>query len=170
MVQDKRGSLATRRRALALFVAVGASFGCAKQAVSFDSFDPNELMARWNATVDSVNVTVTGFGDFRWTVVDQFPHPTFKGGSEESYTLFAFVLVTFYEQDDNFDYLAQNHLFKQNIGMFGGTTTFQLLTETMLASNLVASAPTRQKLSDFASRIAAIAFGGWSSKRLATAV
>src|SRR4051812_20919654 len=68
------------------------------------------LMSCWNVVAAGVT-TMAGGGDFLWNVFDQFPHPTFKGGSAEAYEHFAGVLVAFFENGDNFDYLAKNRLF-----------------------------------------------------------
>ena len=49
---------------------------------------------------------VDGF-DFGWTTFNQFPHPTFKGGSAEAYQAFAKVLLAFFDNGDNFDFLTR---------------------------------------------------------------
>jgi hypothetical protein len=66
-----------------------------------------EMLSRWNRAVDA---SPSAF-DFHWTEIDQFPHPTFQGGSEEAYTAFAKVLLAVLSQTDNFDYFAGHHLF-----------------------------------------------------------
>jgi len=117
-----------------------------------------DLLSRWNTV--AAGVTVTGFGDFQWKKVDQFPHPTYKGGSSEAYQLFAGVLVAFFQNGDNFDFLAQNGLFTLSLryvfpsGQVGVETTFEQLTND-LASNQWANIPTdtRQKLQAFGVRI-----------------
>jgi hypothetical protein len=73
-----------------------------------------EMRTRWN--VIGPGVAVRGFGYFRWTGPDRFPHPTFKGGSEEAYTAFVKVLVTFLETGDNFEFMQKNDLFDREIG------------------------------------------------------
>src|ERR1044071_9884439 len=65
------------------------------------------LLARWNTVASA---PVDGF-DFLWSRFNQFPHPTFKGGTAEAYQAFAKVLLAFFDHGDNFDFLAQNHLF-----------------------------------------------------------
>jgi hypothetical protein len=154
MIHEGWACLATRRGALVLLASFAASLGCGSHVISF-KFDEQELMARWNAAADGV--TVTGFGDFKWTAVDRFPHPTFKGGSVEAYNQFALVLVAFYEQGDNFDYLARNHLFHHPLSSNGLVTSFADLTALLLASDLGLPAETRQKLVDFDARIQAVA-------------
>jgi hypothetical protein len=70
-----------------------------------------EMMRRWNATVDSGTWAI----DFHWSQVDEFPHPTFKGGTAEAYGQFAAVLLAFFQRADDFDFLAQNHLFTMQL-------------------------------------------------------
>jgi hypothetical protein len=67
-----------------------------------------EIMARWNAVADGRASSIT----FHWDVFDQFPHPTYKGGTAEGYGEFAEVLAAFFERDDNFDFLERNELFE----------------------------------------------------------
>src|SRR5262249_9192083 len=97
---------------------------------------------------------------FMWTTFEQFPHPTFKGGSEQAYQTFADLLVAFYGRDDNFAFLANNHLFRIPLrytisGSQGGTSwQFEKLTDDFLANDwAMISADTKQKLADFAMRI-----------------
>ena len=52
-------------------------------------------------TVERRNVT------FHWDAFDQFPHPTYKGGTAEESGAFAEVLAAFFERGDNFDFLAR---------------------------------------------------------------
>ncbi len=75
-----------------------------------------EIVARWNAVAAGVTVDIPSFGrvNFLWED-DRFPHPTFKGGSPQAYGAFAKVLLAFFEQGDNFDYLAANRLFTVNL-------------------------------------------------------
>ena len=65
-------------------------------------------MARWNAVADGQTANAT----FHWDAFDQFPHPTYKGGTAEGYGAFAEVLAAFFERGDNSDFLARNELFK----------------------------------------------------------
>jgi hypothetical protein len=83
-----------------------------------------EMRTRWNAI--GPGVAVRGFGDFRWTGPNMFPHPTFKGGSEEAYTAFVKVLVTFLEAGDNFEFMQKNDLFAVELG-FGGKGKVRLV-------------------------------------------
>ena len=43
---------------------------------------------------------------------NQFPHPTFKAGSEAAYGEFAQVLLAFFQRGDDFDFIARNCLFR----------------------------------------------------------
>jgi hypothetical protein len=118
------------------------------------------LMSRWNMV--GMVVMVPEFGNFGWPAFDQFPHPTYKGGSAQAYALFADVLVAFFDRDDNFDFLAKNKLFQLPLtyvfpsGQVGVETTFEQLTSE-LSSNTWASisADTHQKLQGFELRISA---------------
>src|SRR5262252_7492732 len=85
------------------------------------------LLARWNAVSGA---PVDGF-DFRWNTFNQFPHPTFKGGTAEAYQAFAKVLLAFFDAGDNFDFLSRNHLFRLHLiyvfpsGQTGLDTNFE---------------------------------------------
>src|SRR4029077_4441455 len=85
------------------------------------------LMARWNAVASA---PVDGF-DFRWTTFNQFPHPTFKGGTAEAYQAFAKMLLAFFDHGDNFDFLTRNRLFHLHLiyvlpsGQIGLDTNFE---------------------------------------------
>jgi hypothetical protein len=69
-----------------------------------------EAMARWNKAAEGVTATgPIGKVGFTWEA-DQFPHPTFKGGSAEAYGAFARVLVKFLDEKGNFEFLAENNL------------------------------------------------------------
>jgi hypothetical protein len=147
-------SIRTRREILAFLAVFAASAGCAKNTVVLTQVDEQELMARWNATVDGV--MMQNF-NFYWRTFDQFPHPTYQGGSEAAYQKFAEILVSFYSRGDNFEYLAQNHLFtyplKSSLGLM---TTFQDLTEMLLHNGTTLSADMQRQLSDFDTRIRAV--------------
>jgi hypothetical protein len=66
-----------------------------------------ELMTRWNQAAASVSTNVS----FTWDPFDNFPHPTYKGGTPEAYQGFARVLLAFFQAGDNFAFLAKNELF-----------------------------------------------------------
>ena len=87
------------------------------------------LLNRWNQADKALVLAI----DFRWSPCDQFPHPTFKFGTEEAYGEFATVLLLFFEQGDDFAFLADNHLFGVPLlyvfpsGNIGMNTTFRKL-------------------------------------------
>jgi hypothetical protein len=115
------------------------------------------LMDRWNAAVDAAGTTI----DFHWLEYDQFPHPTFKGGSEDAYGEFATVLLQFFQQSDDFDFLANGHLFTTPLlyvfpsGQIGIDTTFQQLAAQLSSSTGFGDTPaaTRQALAAFLARM-----------------
>jgi hypothetical protein len=138
-----------------LLVGVAAWAGCSKEVITMNEINEPELMSRWNAAAG--DTMVQGFGNFQWTVFNQFPHPTYKGGSQEAYTRFAEVMVRFF--DANWDYLVQNKLFTFPLtASLGLMTTFEDLTNMLLTSDLVQlSADNRQKLQDDAAKMQAMA-------------
>jgi hypothetical protein len=85
--------------------------------------------------VDSSHATL----DFHWQEVDEFPHPTFKGGTAQAYGQFASILLAFLQ--GNFDFLAQNHLFTMELrdnttsGQGGVVTSFEQLADSFSSSN-----------------------------------
>jgi hypothetical protein len=95
-----------------------------------------EVMSRWNATVDAGAWTI----DFHWSQWNNFPHPTFKGGTAEAYGQFAEVLLAFFQRGDDFDFLAQNHLFTVEIradtlsDQGDVVTSFEQLADTFSSS------------------------------------
>jgi len=137
-------------------VACGGSEGIDPSAIP-DSTTQRALMTRWNAAADAAGYS----NDFSWPSFDQFPHPTFKGGSEEAYQQFAAVLLLFLQSADNFDFLAQHHLFQapvRNIlvtGQIGIDTTFQQLAMDFSSSTGFGNIPeaTRQALKSFVARM-----------------
>ena len=113
-----------------------------------------DLMSRWNAAADAAATTI----DFHWPASDQFPFPTFKGGSEEAYQQFAEVLLVFFQQ--NFDFLAQNHLFQTPLRFVAPSgqvdeATFQKLAADFSSSTGFGNIPdaTRQELKGFLDRM-----------------
>jgi hypothetical protein len=84
------------------------------------------LLERWNAAVDA---TPSPF-DFHWTGLNNFPFPTYKGGSAEAYRAFADVLIAFFQSGDNFDFLVRNHLLDAPVLVaLGISTSFEGLTD-----------------------------------------
>jgi hypothetical protein len=121
------------------------------------------LLARWNA---AASAPVDGF-DFLWGTFDQFPHPTFKGGTAEAYHAFAKVLLAFFDHGDNFDFLARNRLFALPLiyvlpsGQNGIDTNFEALAVYLTSSDGFPSVPadTRSALAVYVDRIAAVESG-----------
>jgi len=111
------------------------------------------LMSRWNATVDALGLTI----DFHWRSFDQFPHPTFKGGTVEAYQDFATILLAFFQRSDDFQYLATNNLFMTPLryvfpsGQIGLETTLEKLTADISAPGAFGNIPaaTRQGLQGY---------------------
>jgi hypothetical protein len=115
------------------------------------------LMARWNAAATAAGTSI----DFHWTVEDQFPHPTVKGGTAQAYQQFATVLLLFFQRGDDFAFLAQNHLFETPLrfitasGQVDVDTTFQKLATELSSSTGFGNIPdaTRQALKGFLDRM-----------------
>src|SRR5215213_8846147 len=135
------------RRSVLMLLIVGATLvGCGSsvETGSVSAELQEGLMSRWNAAAQGVTVEMW---DFQWTPFDKFPHPTFKGGSEEAYERFAEILLRLYEQKDNFDFLQNNRLFRVQLhyvllnGQEGIQTTFEEIT-ALLASGFLSSPPT----------------------------
>jgi hypothetical protein len=120
-----------------------------------------ELMDRWNAVVDQ---QPPGDFDFHWRAYDQFPHPTFKGGSAEAYRAFAVALLAFLEARDDFDFLARNHLFRTPLvaatvsGQGNAVTTFAALAASLSSPDSFATVPeeTRAPLAAYSAKIEAL--------------
>jgi len=159
--------LTTTRRTFAALAAL-CLVGCAANVVELNNqSEPStavqaDLMTRWNAVAQGVTVGfdgMPGIFDFMWTNYNQFPHPTYKGGSGEAYQAFADILVAFYGRDDNFAFMAQNKLFRTplrfTLSNSASAWTFEQLTND-LSSNAWAptiTSDTQQKLAAFADRI-----------------
>jgi hypothetical protein len=165
---DIRRAVRTVRLALwiaAALLALAPVGGCGahsddEQTLTVEA--QQDLMTRWNAVADGVAIP-SGFGfdvDFKWEAFDQFPHPTFKGGSEEAYRGFADILIAFYEKDDNFDFLIKNKCFSITLryvftgGQDGFRTSFAQLTDEFSQNDWM-TAETRAKLAAFSVRIRA---------------
>jgi hypothetical protein len=97
---------------------------------------------------------------FSWNPFDQFPHPTYRGGSAEAYGEFAQVLLAFFQLGDDFDFLARNCLFRAPLyatmanGDHGQGWTFEGLA-AYFASGVYGNTPeaTRLALAAFSARI-----------------
>jgi hypothetical protein len=166
LIQGKRIAPRTARRGVWMLLVAVCLIGCHAQVIDLPP-DPSpavqqELMSRWNAVAKDVTVPFAGSTvrvDFLWTSYNQFPHPTFKGGSAEAYQGFADILVTFYGRDDNFAFLANNQLFRIPLRYVLSSNqntrwTFEQLTDDFSSTAwAMISADTKQKLTDFATRI-----------------
>jgi hypothetical protein len=151
--------------AAALLVLTPVS-GCGARSGDDPTNDPTtlsveaqqDLMTRWNAAADGV--VISGGFTFSWEAFDQFPHPTYKGGTKEAYWGFAEILIAFYEKGDNFDYLTRNKYFSITLGhifpsgQMGVQTSFAQLTEDFSNNDWIPAA-TRDKLATFVARIRA---------------
>jgi hypothetical protein len=123
-----------------------------------------DLMARWNAVAQGVTVESW---NFMWDRFADFPHPTFKGGSAEAYQAFAKVLLAFFGDGDNFDFLARNRLFKLHLiyvfpsGQTGLDTNFEDLAVFLSNSDGFPNLPaeTRGALVAYVDRIKAVEAG-----------
>jgi hypothetical protein len=123
-----------------------------------------ELLARWNAAAGASGVAI----DFRWPAFDQFPHPTFKGGTAEAYQEFAVVLLTFFRQGDDFDFLARNNLFMLTLsdvfpsGQHGIDTSFLKLAISFSSPDSFGNIPAdaQAALKEFADRMQGAPAGG----------
>jgi hypothetical protein len=143
--------------------AAGASPGDASSqdaASTACNLPPTELKAlldRWNAAVNAVATPI----DFHWLVCDHFPHPTFKGGTADAYGQFATVLLQFFQQGDDFAFLANNDLFSISLlyvfpsGGVGVNTSFKQLAAFFSSATGFGdqSTATRQALASFLARI-----------------
>lgn len=116
-----------------------------------------ELMDRWNRVAASVPSNFS----FIWPAFDQFPHPTYKGGSAEAYQVFAVVLLNFFRADDNFAFLSANHLFGLRLryifasGQSGLDTSFAELAAYFSSPSAFGNIPasTQMDLGVFSDRI-----------------
>ena len=90
----------------------GSVAGCAggkmEEAAISSPAVQSDLLTRWNAAAEEHS---TANYDFHWPVFPQFPHPTFKMGTEEAYATFQTVLLAFLEDEDNFQFLQHQRLF-----------------------------------------------------------
>ena len=69
------------------------------------------LLTRWNVIADGV--TIPGqdpIWNFHWAIVDAFPHPTFRMGTDAAYKTFNEILQKFYATGDNVQFLTDNNL------------------------------------------------------------
>lgn len=86
--------------------------------------DEEELLRRWNDA--AMGITLTGFRDFTWTSPDQFPHPTYRGGSAEAYTKAATVVTRLLSRSGTPEYLEERCLLDRRWGLELGSATISL--------------------------------------------
>ncbi len=116
-----------------------------------------DILTRWNDIADTQASTF----DFHWSEVDQFPHPTYKGGTAEAYRAFAEVLLAFFAAGDNFDFLSAHHRFDVPLryvfpsGQNGLDTSFRALATSFASPASFGDIPlaTRTRLQGFADRM-----------------
>jgi hypothetical protein len=95
-----------------------------------------QVRARWNALPDLQGPNL----DFRWPELDEFPHPTYQGGTPQAYLHCARLVLAFFESRENFDFIAENDLFRMKLrnvfpsGQVGVETTFAELTTSLDAA------------------------------------
>jgi hypothetical protein len=126
-------------RFLTMAVTVLAAAGCGRSGLP--PVDPDVqtgLLARWNAAVDATHPAI----DFHWTELQNFPAPTFRGGSSEAYSQFAAVLVRFFQTDGNLMFLGDNELLDVSFdsgpaASMQTTVTLRGLARDMMSSSLV---------------------------------
>jgi len=135
-----------------------ADIGVATGGQTSDETISQQLMSRWNQAADSLLGTFT----FHWSKFDQFPHPTYKGGSAEAYQSFAQVLLTFLQRGDDFDFLEHNSLIDLHLvyvfpsGQSGLDTSFRQLITDFSTGTTWANIPsaTRNSLQQYADKLA----------------
>ena len=76
-------------------------------------------MIRWNEVGPKYAVASFWYLPMQ-ACFDAFPHPTFKGGSNEAYTTFAKALVEFLGTGNNFEFMDKNDLFTMERGLRSG--------------------------------------------------
>jgi hypothetical protein len=161
-------------RYVILLIAALSAAGCS--GASQDGQDPTtitspevkrELLDRWNVVVDDrwndlvAQHPMAAMLDFHWQSFEYFPHPTYKGGTDDGYRVFAKLLLAFLE--GNFDYLAEHQLFDATLlyefpNDRPDTWTFRELVDFFVDApefdpNYYADEPTRNAFEDIASRI-----------------
>ena len=113
--------------------------------------DLQEVMTRWNIVADGRTVQAHGIEfNFLWNEQDLFPHPTFKGGSQEAYETFAKIFIDFFADADNLDYVKTNRLQRveliavvgDNVGI---RTSFYKLVDDFSTDDVV-SEDSREKI------------------------
>lgn len=108
-------------RTLTLVLIGATAFGCYSGRLGESTGDAavmtlnqaeQSMVDRWNQTAaDNPSSFTAGGWNFNWPTFNQFPHPTFRGGSLEAYQEFARLLLIYTQTGDNFEFLAGYRLF-----------------------------------------------------------
>lgn len=101
-----------------------------------------EVRLRWNAVAQGIFVEYYEMKfDFLWLDDATFPHPTFKGGSGESYEAFARIFVAFFDAGDNLAFLKAHNLvnmpLRYELAKQTSEWTFPMLAALLSDSSLV---------------------------------
>jgi hypothetical protein len=148
-------------------VGRGGASGSAGQASIAPAFSRDELrqqaMVRWN---ENRAIHPTDFEgatqySFEWPKFDQFPHPTFRGGSEAAYGAFADLLLTYLHDENTFEFLSTNDFFDERLlvvfssGQVGLDTSFRELVNSFSSDDAFGdiSTSTRAGLASIAARL-----------------
>jgi hypothetical protein len=120
--------------------------------------DLSEVMNRWNEVAAGRTVSTQGTEfDFLWNEQNDFPHPTYKGGSIEAYELFAKIFIDFFEDADNLNYVKENKLQSveiiSTVGNTVGVRTSFLDLADYFATNEMVSKESRLKIREIGIRL-----------------
>lgn len=108
-----------------------------------------EVMTRWNVAAAGVTVTLPRPGsedvvlNFLWNAEFNFPHPTFRWGTAESYEAFSLIFIRFCDTADNLAYLKVNNLLDADLvattasGQGNVITSFQKIAGEFSQDTLV---------------------------------
>lgn len=124
------------RRSAPLVLAILSFLFIAACVPSPDTAEQAEITRRWNVSAAGVTAPFLDGGTvgFGWDDFEQFPHPTYKGGTTEAYQAFAQVFLDFFSRADNFEFLKQKGLLNIRLtyrfpsGQLGVDTTFDKLS------------------------------------------
>ncbi len=122
-----------------------------------------KMMARWNGIVQTHPSSFDAQWPFDWTRWNQFPHPTYKGGSLEAYQRFAQLLLAYLGESDIFVYLQQHQgfyirlLYVFDSGSVGMDTSLRELVSFFAekGQNFGIDAESLARFADYAAQIAA---------------
>lgn len=89
-----------------------------------------ELLERWNQAEQDVLAKYPGATWYcGWSAVDQFPHPTYRGGNAEAYSSCAEVFVEFIKSPGTLAFLKEHQLLKRPFKGFPTSTMPMTLCE-----------------------------------------